>query len=206
MANLPDLNTSEVSFIGYWNAIDQGGLVEVNPSDVVSNDNIVEYTAYDNGVEGSFDVAESNINFRVKTDGWIIAWFDRQESLAIQETDKSNVYGPFDIIDGWKNNRQINGDNRDTAIQSLFGELSNSQNGNLDTSNIGYYDFANETATATSILGNDISGIDSVSHKFQYSDTTTVDDFWFVAGAEWNGGDRSLSSFQRPKCFLFQSC
>jgi hypothetical protein len=94
MGKLPDLDTSNVGFLAYWNAIDQGGVSDIDPSEVTSASNVTGYTLYDNGIEGTInltkyatwpydyplwdfaDITLREANFRAKEDGWVIVWID----------------------------------------------------------------------------------------------------------------------------------
>lgn len=130
MADLPDIDTSDVSFIAYWNAIEQGGSVDDSnwdPGETLSYNAISSSTTYDNGVNGTISLQHNRTaNFRAKDDGWIVAYLDRQEDL---EQDASyHPPGPWDIMRGWAVGIQ------DTIYSSDAGEEPHTQRGtfNLD--------------------------------------------------------------------------
>lgn len=90
MAELPDIDTSNVSHIAYFNAIDDGGVTTIDPEEVTSAPGIQDYTLYDNGLEGTFNLQETyddisladstvfpEATFRVKSDGWMVVYLDQ---------------------------------------------------------------------------------------------------------------------------------
>jgi len=104
VANLPDLDTEEIGIIAFWNAT-QHGVSSIDPTDVLSNPNIISYTQYDNGIDGVISIARHdgskvNVNFRVKGDGWFITWFPR---YSVPESDE------IDIVDAWSNATEPDG-------------------------------------------------------------------------------------------------
>jgi len=79
VANLPDLDSSVISFITYW---DVGVVIE--KADVVFL--FESYTEYDNGIEGTYILTGLRYRVRVRTDGLIVAYMlraDESESGAI---------------------------------------------------------------------------------------------------------------------------
>lgn len=122
MTNLPDLDTSNVSYLAYWNAIEQGGIGSISPEEVVSQEGVTEYTLYDNGVVGKFDLSvvanaktgdtdmtQTNgipsATFRVKSDGWFTVYVDDTENFKLDHRTDSQLY-PMEIppeVNGWWN-------------------------------------------------------------------------------------------------------
>lgn len=74
MVTLPDLNTRYVRQIGYWNALDHGAST-IFPNQVLTYENIENWEAYDNGIEGSIN-RHPALRYRVKTDGWMVVYYD----------------------------------------------------------------------------------------------------------------------------------
>lgn len=101
MATLPDIDTSQVSFIGYWNAIEQGGVDEANwdPMDTSSYSNVQTVESYDNGIQGDVTLPNNGrtARYRVKTDGWVVAWIDRTEDTILNVSSPSHPFGPWDV-------------------------------------------------------------------------------------------------------------
>jgi hypothetical protein len=81
MATLPDLPTSNISLVAFWNAANNGhDLSALDETELLSAANWVDYTVYDNGVQGTFElypVAPQRVTVRYKSDGWVIAWVER---------------------------------------------------------------------------------------------------------------------------------
>jgi hypothetical protein len=136
MATLPDLDTSKVGMIGYWNATNHG-VSEIDPMDALTYTDITEYTQYDNGIQGKIKIQRvsegtspsvvrrdyvgnqpsgpKNIefNFRMKSDGWILVWTDRTNQYGIDwfRNNTEGYRGYYDIIDSWSALGFIDGTN-----------------------------------------------------------------------------------------------
>lgn len=162
MANLSDLDTSNIGWIAYWNATEHG-VTEINPTEVLANPNVQSYTQYDNGVEGVIRMTRADggyvdVNFRVKGDGWFITWLPR---YTAPETDI------IDVLNNWNNASDPNGYYNliwdwtqetanisttqtllERAIQSLASYLSNWSAITYAETDVGHYnyDFGNATA------------------------------------------------------------
>jgi len=167
MANLPDVDTTNTSFLAYWNAIDQGGLESVAPEEALSSGSIVSYTLYDNGVEGVYSTSNANFNatFRIKNDGWIVAYMDTATSYPPlnSTTDRGNwdYEGLYNIANGWDNRgsaASVVNNPLERCINDLFTQLSNSGNGTYDAANVGLYNYLYQSATSTTLLSHNGSG------------------------------------------------
>jgi len=194
MSDLPDIDTNTVSFLAYWNAIDQGGVSEIDPADVVSHPRVVEYTAYDNGVEGTFDLvtgSRSNdldqprqATFRVKNDGWMVVYLDRSATYARDVRTGNLPRGPWDIVNDWL--YVDDGSNSappvativknalERAINALLGEFPNSSNMTYSPGDVGLYDYEFTDATNTTLFAWAADGAKNVSLRFQYTAGTTI--------------------------------
>lgn len=154
MANLPDLDTSAIGIIAFWNAT-QHGVSSIDPTEVLSDPDIASYTQYDNGVEGTYHLSTGDggyieVNFRVKGDGWFITWFPR---LTVPETDEIDIDAPwstnasdpsgyFNMLWDWtKNNENISPTQSalERAIHNLASHLSNWGAITYSESDVGYY-------------------------------------------------------------------
>lgn len=155
---LSDLTTSNIGFIGYWNA-ENNGSGEVDPTDVLSHNSIQSYTQESNGVEGIYSHTVGNgrstfhsrdFNFRVKTDGWFIVYFDRTNNYGTNQSgDTLNNY--MDIVQNWADD-----DNNistfpvtchSNIINSLFSQLSNSDQFSFAHADVDHYNYEYTSAT-----------------------------------------------------------
>lgn len=154
MAELPDLDTTEVGILGYWNALDDGA-EEVDPTEVVDWDRLSTYGQYDNGVVGSA-MGESTVvfqdeswdwrevNFRVKTDGWILAWLDRTNEFAkdLKRGDDEKPSGYYDLIYPWTYPRQDDIRLPESTLSHVISRLGELTTPNEHTPDeVGYYSY-----------------------------------------------------------------
>lgn len=160
MATLPDLDTTRIGPIAFWNATNHG-ISDVDPTEVLSDANINSYTQYDNGVDGTYGRSRRHgsreFNFRVKSDGWFIAWLDRTNDTGTS-LDESTAIGEYDFIDDWTYGNS--NDSRDIRalpnsvgsqiISDLNNELSTS--GTFNHSDVGYYYYTAEAATTMTFM------------------------------------------------------
>jgi len=166
MSEFPDIDTSQVGFIGYWNAIDQGGLSSVSPSEVTSARGIVSTESYDNGVQGDYEFRNGRVGrYRVKTDGWFVVWMDRTHDSpdgagSNLDDDHDLVYwnGILDASHG-DYNSVGNGADPDLqqnslaySIYELWNELSNSSGVNWSYGDVGLYNYEYSGSQATTFL------------------------------------------------------
>lgn len=61
MANLPDLNKSDIGIVAYWNGIDNTAASDISPAEVLTEGTIQSYSQYDNGVEGEVQVSYNGV-------------------------------------------------------------------------------------------------------------------------------------------------
>lgn len=182
MADLPDIDTTQVSFIAFWNAIDQGGVSDIDPSEVTSEGNIATHTVHDNGIEGTYNsLTGRTINFRVKEDGWLVAWTDRTEDFALEQQSPDNVRGIWDLINDWTDptaEGAIDTNTLERAIESLADEFSNFGSMTYNTADVGLYNYAYADATTVSHLSDARSSSGGGSHdvtvEFSYTSSTNL--------------------------------
>lgn len=201
MSDLPDLDTTSIGPIAYWNVLDQGGLGDIDPTEVTSASGVTSYTLYDNGVEGEFNLGyNSRINktakFRVKNDGWFIVWLPNGANFGTRTTTLSS--GHWNIAYDWVGSAtDINGINQNSlerALHDLFLELSNSGTANYYSSDVGLFAYDYDTATNATVLyaqqlSKDFSSgnyFSSQSADFQYTSDTDRH-FHAVCGVAWQG-------------------
>ena len=102
MATLPDLDTGTISMLAYWNCTDYGFTAPTEITPLVEWGAIREYSTYDNGVEGRARLSRSggggeDYYFRYKTDGWLLAWHDRDTSYGVGTSGE----GPHLLVPNW---------------------------------------------------------------------------------------------------------
>lgn len=74
MAPLPDLNERFVAQLSWWNALDHGAK-SLDPVNLLNYNGVESWEAYDNGIDGSLQ-RHPALQFRAKTDGYIITYLD----------------------------------------------------------------------------------------------------------------------------------
>lgn len=147
MADLPDLDTTAISFVAFWNAIDQGGVDAIDPEDCLSDGAIQEYTLYDNGWEGEYTLpgTGNDATVRVKSDGWFVAYLDRTEVYTQTVGDPSNIPGPWDVLFDWTNPSStvsdLENNTLERSINALAQELDNWDDILYVDSDVGLYDY-----------------------------------------------------------------
>jgi hypothetical protein len=208
MSDLPDLDSSQISFIAFFNAIDQGGVQSIDPTEVTNHGNVQSYTLYDNGVEGVYTTTTGrDCAFRVKEDGWFVAWFNRYENFNNgQNGNPDNLRGPWDLLNDWVSEDyadDVTQNSLERCINALKGELSNSGSVTYSASDVGLYDYRYSSAAGITVLSSllhndDNNGTDSKFPGLQYTSGTTVHWAAAVGTAEFaydDGGGRSIVDF-----------
>lgn len=155
MATLPDLDTSNIGFCAYWNAIDQGGVGSIDPEDALSDGNINDYTLYDNGWEATSYTSVTGREFKIrcKSDGWFVAYMDRSENFTVTTGSPDNARGPWDLANDWTQGANSNfvSNSLSEAIRSAASNLGNWGSITFNHSDVGLYNF--EFSSATGITG-----------------------------------------------------
>lgn len=182
MSDLPDIDTTEASYLAYWNAIDDGGVApeDFNPEEVTSYGGIESTTLYDNGIEGTLSAASGDFNttyFRVKSDGWIVVYMTREESTGTRVSDSSDIYGPWQIF-GYSG-AVPEQNNLAQEVGSLQNNLEATTN--FQHSDVGLYNYEHPTATTLTCFAQ--------TGTFSYTDGTTVHRGYAVAVANALDGD-----------------
>jgi hypothetical protein len=210
MSTLPDLSTQDPGLVAFWNAIEQSTVDSIDPSEVTSDGNVQSQTIYDNGIEGEYATANpnSNCHYRVKTDGWIIAYLDTVDN-AEYGANTNNVHGQFDFIDGVNQtgNFATNENTLERAIKSLASQLSNwsTIDNYYNKTDVGVYSF--DWASANGVSAFSISarsdggttydktvGIiptagTTVRHFSVYGDSSTTSDGDSLAKTSFEGNE-----------------
>jgi len=218
MAELPDLDTTSIGHIAYWNAIDQGTLADVAPDEVLSAAAVQNSTFYDNGVEGTFQTLTGrNCTFRVKNDGWFVAWFDRTTTYQNTDGSSTEIAGRHDLANNWTGyggNSDLTQNSLERAIHTLWNELSNSNNVQYTASDTGLYNYEFPDATTTTLLtaqhGQDSGGGNygqSYTDGFVYTSDTTpyAVDFFFSLDRSTDSGISGESRLVAGGATVFDS-
>ena len=177
MADLPDLDTGNISYVAYWNAIDDGGVNSIDAEDALSDGNIQSYTLYDNGFECTYETFTGrNCTARVKSDGWFVAYFDRSGSYG-ESGNADNLRGYWDLANAWNSpgNSTLGNHTLERVINSLQANLSNSGAVSYSSDDVALYNYAHPESTA-STLGSIYHGTTTLSKsgEFSYTSETTI--------------------------------
>jgi hypothetical protein len=191
MATLPDLDTSSIGLMAFWNAIDQGGVDSIDPMEATGVFN--EYTVYDNGIEGPFSGLRGNrtLKARIKTDGWIIIWMDNQNDFGTQSSSDGPGYGlwevitnPLDATSGSDLGKIPN------DLDKVRESLSNAGNMTWNAADVGFYSPPHPDATNVTCLSVSSDG-SGAANKVGSVDFTTSTPYYFAAtGAGKNDDER----------------
>ena len=198
MADLPDLNTENISYVAYWNAIDDGGADSINPEDALSSGNINSYTLYDNGYTFKYQSPNGRVvNGRIKTDGWIVVWIDTSEEYRTTTTNPPR--GPWDVIRNWKSDADpdFSYGNLDACIDNIQSQLDNTNAITFNNSDVGFYNYKFPDASATTVAavlrgdydGNNYGG-------FSYTSETTIKRAWACGYLDVHGGPSNSVRFE----------
>lgn len=150
MAEVPALDTSEISFIAYWNVeTDGGGPSTISFEEATSA--METHKLYDDGVDGTITVnfarRESRfVNCRVRENGWIVTWIDRRKA---GDPDIHDRHGVHDVINDWSERTgNINPyrNKLERAVARLHGELSASSETTYEPRDVGLYNYEHPDA------------------------------------------------------------
>jgi hypothetical protein len=178
--SLPDLDTSNIGFIAFWNALDQGGAPDIDPATAEGAFSTTQ--EYSNGIDGSYllttaAVDNREIKGRIKDDGWIIVWLDRSFDEATRVSSGSTLNGPYDIVTDWGANNA--GDwTSNFALADAINDIRNSlsTSTSFNRGGVGVYNFNYEPATDFTIVSDEIS---SGTNTFDF--TPSVNNLYQVA-------------------------
>ncbi|WP_159900729.1 hypothetical protein [Salinirussus salinus] len=208
MSDLPDLDTSQVGVIAYWNAIDDGGVGSIDAEEALTDGNITSYTLYDNGFTAdygqtagnNFNDPGSNNNFRnlrvrVKNDGWIVAYIDPSVTLG-----NNGATGWFDFIGGtqwevrdaaYNHNFTLTPTMLEETVERLASNLSNYGSMTFNYSDVGLYTYVHPD-TETLFLGShrqqNQDGGTHYTGGISYTADTNLDFAYCIGGVD-SGGD-----------------
>lgn len=204
MSNLPDLDTSSVSFIAYYNIVDDGDLTgDFDISEITSSGRVNDYTLYDNGLEGTYTgINNGTVYFRGKDDGWLIAWKDR--SKTTEQNVGNPPYGSYDLVAKWRepnpqehqyNQRypvnDLQNNTLERCINDLQSQLSVSDGIAYSAADVGLYDYRHQDAsTVTQLSYSEAGSTDSIASPLEkgltFTDGTDIYEHDVLAFA-WGG-------------------
>jgi len=187
MATLPDINTSNVGMISYWNAINSGGVSSINASDCLADGNISSYTLYDNGFVANYDITYDTyfgnsttrtVTARVKQDGWFVVYMDRTNNYQQSQSVPTRLNGYWDVIDSWTNvespSNAFPQSKLERAIHSLQSNLSNSGSVTYNQSDVDMYNYEFTSATNTTMMSARSGGDTLATYGSIYTSGTNV--------------------------------
>lgn len=198
MATLPDLDTSNIGFIAYINLLDNG-MSDIDPTEILSDGNVVSYTQYDNGVEGVMENPWESVsgvsnfykdlNFRCKSDGWFIVWIDRTNDFG-SGLAHGSAQGYFQFVSGWAYTRGTGNappnSNLQEAGETLWDQFSNSGAITASASDWSYYNYEFTSATTATLFSEQESSPGQTDGGVSYASGTTR--YWHSASCSIKNG------------------
>lgn len=214
MSELPDLDTTQIGAIAYWNAVDQGGLSEdqIDPIPLVDSELVAQFNRFDNGVQGLLSYPQPNasdltLNFRIKTDGWLLVWDNGNTNYRA---------GPDSVGHGSlvKGSMATSPEQFPTTLYSDAISTLNSGmyiSGNFSHGEVGYYNYDIQSATSLRLAHERVttpSGLSAISmpsgyeiyhHEITFQASGNGDGTGFSLGfggetVEQNGYDKGIDT------------
>ncbi|MCU4926646.1 hypothetical protein OB905_11745 [Halobacteria archaeon AArc-dxtr1] len=184
---LPDLDTDPIGWIAYWNALDDGEATEIDAPRIANEvGGLSGFNSAANGFDGEYTLSRAwsdsvTIYVRVKTDGWILAWFDNDENFG---RDPSQPRGLPDVFGDWSdpyNEPDLVENGLSQVIEEIAEEIDDAEFSHED---VGLYNYqfpdANgvthltATGDASYLITEDV---DLVAHQF-YAALGEDEDSW----------------------------
>ncbi|MBZ6496025.1 hypothetical protein [Natrinema longum] len=202
---LPALDTSEISFLGYWNALDHSTEDSIDPTEVLNNGSVDAHNVYENGVEGLFSFGFSRatsrtVNFRVKDDGWFVAWLDTSGEFDTHVPKDGDLHGPYDYLGDWSYPGSVDPSKSLLAetIRNLYTELSNSGTITFNSSDVAHFNYEYPNATGITVVHSKQTE-SSQQEDVTPTDSTTVHRAYFAgsakdgaSGVNWDPNNQGL--------------
>lgn len=219
--NIPDLTTSNVGWIAYYNVVNNtnvtesdltDGTVEENgdgPAEIetMTNQNNENIDYYDNGVIVTYEGPTRIVTIRFKTDGWITAHMDRTKNYDIQQGDYADIDGVHDIVH-WNDDVAYNGsadasesslvtNTLERSIKTALEQMSihdTKISSPYDPNDVELYNYEFDSNNATLLSDAKRGGVDgggTWNYKFQYTDATQVE--YVVIAVSHAGTDETIS-------------
>lgn len=180
---LPELDTSNIGLIAFWNHLDNGAL-EINPTDV---ENVLTSSKrYTNGIDGTYGFGFANqptlpVNVRVKDDGWLIAWLPQTQEEVSGVGGNTLVTGYQNFHNDWTAT-DANGDSDimpsnptlERVVKALHGALANSGGSTYNPGDVAFYDYGHPSATSITQTGYSTSDFVEGSYDLTPSSDATI--------------------------------
>lgn len=201
MANFPDLVTTDIGIIAFWNAKDHrvvAGVGDVNPTDCIPV--FDSYNVYDNGIEGYKALGSGRyFHARVKSDGWMVAWIDRTNTFAYPTKTESDFgesanKGYYDILYNWfvfTANISSAQTTLSYLISLLYNALSNKVDFSYANADVGHYCYEYPGADVLTLTDLRAPKFTIKTGDVQYTTGTTL---YYAAVAAAVGSDNINSS------------
>lgn len=200
MATLPDLDTASVGTIAYYNLVDDAGFpTDFDPTDVTSDGDIIQYTIYDNGLDGTYDSPTGReVNFRVKSDGWYMVWIDRTNTYERNGADPDEVRGRWDFAQDWttsNSNSDFVNNTLERVINSLANQSDHYDGEMYDATQVSYYDYEHSDAAGiTGFSGTSYGNSDT--YGLVFTDGTEIYEYSLAASVQVDSGDGGTCWFE----------
>lgn len=189
MSDLPDINTSNVGFLAFWNALDDGQVSDIDPDEVTNSGRVSNAVFYDNGLTFDYQIPLQNqdrtVSGRCKEDGWLVIYMDRTLEID-RNVNYTNTLpqGPYDLMDNWQQvdtrdnqdepNSSVITNNLARGINHLQGQFSNSANISFNYSDVGLYNYNHTGATTTTCFSVATWGGTGGTFEFSYTASTDL--------------------------------
>jgi len=205
MADMPDLDTTNVSFTAYYNVIDNTSVDSINPETAISGSKVVSSTVYDNGVVleylnqfSEFPVQvtrRDKSTVRIKTDGWVVVTVQTGTEGIYDWNNVETIDGEQNMFRGFYQKVSDFGTLSNYAgrkiISDIVSYLDNSSTieQEYNGSDVGLWNYNSTSATNTTVGAHNSS---NGSAKLVVTNGTTVHDFYAYSntlqdsnGASW---------------------
>jgi hypothetical protein len=174
MAVLPDIDTSNVGLMAYYNILDETVTNDFNPVDAISAPGVLSYEQFDNGIKGKYDIGRGEFraaNYRVKSDGWVVVWINRERNYVTDTRDSDKLKLLTDLLTN-PEELPITGSFNDTegvtVISELFNEINQETDANasFDSNDVSWYSYEFDSATSLQILDKRVTGAEEYSFSY----------------------------------------
>lgn len=151
MADMPDLDPENVSWIAWWNLMDHSDPIpdSINPEDTLSAYSFESTEYYDNGIVAEWNPEyNQSVYIRVKSDGWFVAYTKREQNHGVRYTydvrappDEFDFYGDYMIFGGRTQNYGVDNNILSTPINQMASRLSVWSDVFWDYPDVGLYNY-----------------------------------------------------------------
>lgn len=188
-----DLDTSNIVFMCFWNAFDNGA-DSIYPEAIMDYDRVKTFEQYDNGVEGTIeghygsavsygasDSYDQDYHYRIKSDGWHILWLEK----VGQTGSDGGPQGFWDLVNEWRDADDATADLPRTSLAKEINTIQSNytvEGVTFDFTQVGHYSY--EYGTANRLwVADDFGNVGSFSY------TSDVTPYEIVVWANNYGSD-----------------